>query len=47
MFLNLRRRQFYNACRKSALEDAIAAIDAPKLNEAYGGHSNIPRTARN
>lgn len=47
ILLNLSGRQSYNACRKSALDDAVAAIDSPKLNEAYRGNSDNTRIAQN
>lgn len=39
--------QIYNDCRKTALDDAVAAIGSPKLNEAYRGYSGNSRTAKN
>ena len=47
MFLDLSGRHFYDACRKRALDDAVAAIGSPKLNEAYRGVSDNTRTAQN
>jgi UrcA family protein len=47
MFLDLSGRHFYDACRKSALDDAVAVVGSPKLNEAYRGNSDSTRTARN
>jgi len=47
MRLDLSRWQFYNACRKTAIDDAVAAIGSPKLNEVYRGQSEITRTTRN
>jgi UrcA family protein len=46
-FLDLSGRHFYDACRKSALDDAVAAIGSPKLNEAYRGNLEHTRTAQN
>lgn len=47
MFLDLGGRHFYDACRKNALDDAVAAIGSLKLNEAYRGISDNTRTAQN
>ena len=47
MFLDLSGRHYYDACRKSALDDAVAAIGSSKLNEAYRGNLDYTRTAQN
>ncbi len=49
MFFDLSLRQFYNACRKNALDDAVAAVGSPELVEAYRGNTVTvdTRTAQN
>jgi UrcA family protein len=47
MFFDLSGRHYYDACRKNALDDAVAAIGSLKLNEAYRGISDNTRTAQN
>jgi|SRR5579872_1426628 len=45
MFLDLTGRHFYDACRKSALDSAVAAVGAPEVVEIYRGSAVETRTA--
>lgn len=45
MFLDLGGRHFYDACRKNALDSAVAAVGAPEVVEIYGGSAVETRTA--
>ena len=45
MFLDLHGRHFYDACRKNALDGAVAAVGAPEVVEIYRGGAIETRTA--
>ena len=45
MFLDLSGRHFYDACRKNALDSAVAAVGAPEVVEIYRGSAVEARTA--
>lgn len=46
MFLDLGGRHFYDACRRNALDSAVAAVGAPEVVEIYRGGATETRTAR-
>jgi len=45
MFLDLGGRHFYDACRKNALDNAVADVGAPEVVEIYRGNAAATRTA--
>lgn len=45
MFLDLNGRHLYDACRKNALESAVASVGAPEVVEIYRGSPVETRTA--
>ena len=45
LFLDLSDRDFYDACRKNALDKAVAAVGAPEVGEIYRGSAVATRTA--
>jgi UrcA family protein len=45
MFLDLGGRRFYDACRKNALDSAVATLGAPEVVEIYRGGAVATRTA--
>ena len=47
VFRDLSDRHFYDACRKNALDGAVAAVGAPEVVEIYRGSAVETRTAGN
>jgi len=47
MFLDLGGQRFYEACRKNALDSAVAAVDAPVVVELYRGTAVETKTVSN
>jgi len=45
MFLDLVGRHFYDACRKNALDSAVATVGTPEVVEIYRGAAVATRTA--
>jgi len=45
MFVDLSGWDFYDACRKNALDNAVAAVGSPEVVEIYRGSAIKTRTA--